>query len=82
MTELLRIGKLRFIVRTERGARHHRPHVHVIKAECEAIFSLDLGVDCLGFVNFSESDIKKIRKIILEYQKLFLEEWGILNEKE
>ncbi len=81
MPELLRIGKLKFIIRAERKVRHHRPHIHVIKAECEAVFSLDHSVECLGYVEFRESDVRKIKLIVERYRDLFLEEWSNINEE-
>jgi len=82
MPEVLRIGKLKFSIRPERSMRHHRPHVHVSKAECEAVFSLDEPVECLGNSGFHSADVTKIRLIVEKYQDLFLEEWSRINEEE
>lgn len=82
MPEILRIGKLKFIVRVERNVRHHRPHIHVIKAEYEATFSIDTTIECLGNSKFNSGDLKKIETIVTKYQGLFLEEWRRINEEE
>ena len=81
MPEILRIGKLKFSIRSERNVRHKRPHVHVGKAECEAVFSLDGAIECLGNSGFHNSDINKIRTIVEKFQDLFLEEWSQINEE-
>ncbi len=81
MPEILRIGKLKFIIRREKGIRHHRPHVHVIRAECEAVFSIDDPIECLGNSGFHGSDLGKIQSIVEQFQDLFLEEWSRINEE-
>ena len=81
MPEILRIGKLKFILRAERGVRHHRPHIHAERAECEAVFSLDQPIECLGNFGFHGSDIGKIRVLVEQFQALFLEEWSRINEE-
>lgn len=82
MPEILRIGKLKFIIRSERNVRHNRPHVHVEKAECGAVFSIDEPIECLGNSGFHSSDITKVRAIVEKYQGLFLEEWSRINEEQ
>ena len=82
MPEILRIGKLKFIIRPERNVRHHRPHVHVESAECGTVFSLDRPIECLGNSGFHRTDINKIRTIVETFQDLFLEEWRRINEEQ
>lgn len=82
MPEILRIGKLKFSIRAERNIRHHRPHVHVSRAECEAVFSLDEPIECLGNSGFHSADITRLEAIVERYQDVFLEEWSRLNEDE
>lgn len=81
MPEVLRIGKLKFIIRPERNVRHNRPHVHVERAECGAVFSLDDPIECLGNSGFHSSDITRIGAIVEQFQDLFLEEWSKINEE-
>ena len=81
MPEFFRIGKLKFIIRAERNVRHHRPHVHIEKAECAAVFSIDDPVECLGNYGFHSSDIGGIKSIVEKFQDLFLEEWSRINEE-
>ena len=81
MPEILRIGKLKFIIRPERSVRHNRPHVHVERAEYEAVFSIDDPIECLGNSGFHGSDLGKIQAIVEQFQDLFLEEWSRINEE-
>ena len=81
MPEVFRIGKLKFVIRAERNVRHNRPHVHVEKAECGAVFSIDDAVQCLGNTGFHSSDVGRIKAIVEKFQDLFLEEWSRINEE-
>ena len=74
-------GGLKIYVYDEKGGRHHRSHVHAVKGEASAVFSLDAIVECLGNDGFSKKGLRIIGKIVEANQEVFFETWGELNDK-
>lgn len=53
---------------------HHPPHIHVEKDRCTAKFSLE-NAELVKSKRFNASELNEIRKIVLEYSKLFKTKW-------
>jgi hypothetical protein len=72
MPTVLRISGFRFFFYSNEGKEP--PHIHVEKGECVAKFWL-LPVELADSYGFSASELNKTRRLVVEYQQLFINAW-------
>jgi hypothetical protein len=80
MTTVLRQGRLRIAIYSEKGGRHHKPHCHAYLGNAEAVFDLET-LKFLANNGFSRKALGMIEEIIESHQEEFLDYWRMLNEE-
>ena len=72
MPTLLRIGPYRCYFYSHEP--NEPPHIHVDRDRESAKFWLESG-ELAGNIGFSPQELRKLQKLVLEHQQMFLEAW-------
>lgn len=72
MPTIARIGPYRVFFYSNEG--YEPPHVHITRDDCVAKFWLE-SVDLVKNINFKDHELSEVRRLVVEHQQEWLEEW-------